>query len=68
MPVKPNKKDIAKLKELQKMAESMMDYYQALERETKHFLCTEFTIETELQIRQFQQNIRDTIYELETKR
>lgn len=66
MPVEPNKKDIAKLKELQKKAESMMDYYQTLERETKHFLCTEFTNETELQIRQFQQNIKDTIYELET--
>lgn len=66
MPVKPNKSDIDKLKALQKTAESMLDYYQTLQRETKHFLCTEFTNETELQIRQFQQNIKDTIYEIET--
>jgi hypothetical protein len=63
--IKPNTKDRRKLKSLLAMANKMSDYYQTLNRETKHHLCTDFTNETELQIRQFRQNIKDTIWEVE---
>jgi hypothetical protein len=63
--IKPNTKDRRKLKALLAMADKMLNYYQTLNRETKHHLCNDFTNETELQIRQFRQNIKDTIWEVE---
>lgn len=61
----PARADRRKLKALQTMCERMDDYYSTLDRATKHFLCTEFTGETELHLRQFNQNIKDTIEEVE---
>ena len=65
MSTKPNRKDRRKLKALSAMADKMLDYYQTLERDTKHHLLAGFTNETELQILQFKQNLKGTIWEVE---
>ena len=69
---RPNRKDLRRLNSIQSMTENLQSAYSGLSSETQTFLREEFNGETELKLRDFGQNVSETIEELkkpvETKR
>lgn len=64
---KPSNKDLSLLKALRKDVELLMNRYEGLEEETKDFLRDEFNCETWLHLREFDDNLRDTLDEIKNE-
>lgn len=62
---KPLKKDLRTLKELRNDVAEIMTTYESLNDKTQDFLREEFNTETWIHLRNFDDNLRDTIEEME---